>query len=94
MNERDEKICNNIGLVHTCARRFIGRGIEYDGRKFAECFLEEGIRIACGTSVRDGYNRTTVTWERVAKRILELLEAGTYLSAGELSEAQNKALMA
>lgn len=30
MNERDEKICNNIGLVHTCAKRFIGRGIEYD----------------------------------------------------------------
>lgn len=30
MSERDEKICNNIGLVHTCARRFIGRGIEYD----------------------------------------------------------------
>ena len=30
MNERDEKICNNIGLVHTCARRFVGRGIEYD----------------------------------------------------------------
>ena len=30
MSEREEKICNNIGLVHTCARRFIGRGIEYD----------------------------------------------------------------
>lgn len=30
MSERDEKICNNMGLVHTCARRFIGRGIEYD----------------------------------------------------------------
>ncbi|MBQ7037803.1 MAG: sigma-70 family RNA polymerase sigma factor [Clostridia bacterium] len=30
MSEREEKICSNIGLVHTCARRFIGRGIEYD----------------------------------------------------------------
>lgn len=30
MSEREEKICGNIGLVHTCARRFIGRGIEYD----------------------------------------------------------------
>ncbi len=30
MSERDEKICSNIGLVHTCARRFVGRGIEYD----------------------------------------------------------------
>ena len=55
-------------------------------------FIEDGIHLACGTSVRDGYNRTTVTWERAAKRILELLEAGTYLSAGELAEAQNRAL--
>lgn len=30
MSEREDKICSNIGLVHTCARRFIGRGIEYD----------------------------------------------------------------
>lgn len=30
MKERDEKICGNMGLVHACARRFIGRGIEYD----------------------------------------------------------------
>ena len=30
MSEREEKICSNIGLVHTCARRFMGRGIEYD----------------------------------------------------------------
>ena len=30
MNDREEKICNNIGLVHTCAKRFNGRGIEYD----------------------------------------------------------------
>ncbi len=30
MSEREEKICNNIGLVHTCARRFVGRGVEYD----------------------------------------------------------------
>ena len=30
MNEREQTICGNMGLVHTCARRFIGRGIEYD----------------------------------------------------------------
>ncbi len=30
MSGREDKICNNIGLVHTCARRFMGRGIEYD----------------------------------------------------------------
>lgn len=27
---REEMICGNIGLVHSCARRFRDRGIEYD----------------------------------------------------------------
>ena len=30
MSERDKAIEDNIGLVHTCARRFHGKGIEYD----------------------------------------------------------------
>ena len=30
MSGREERICDNIGLVHACARRCIGRGIEYD----------------------------------------------------------------
>lgn len=34
---RDERICNNLGLVHTCARRFIGRGIEYEDLYQAGC---------------------------------------------------------
>lgn len=34
---RDERICDNLGLVHTCARRFIGRGIEYDDLYQAGC---------------------------------------------------------
>ncbi|MBP3936538.1 MAG: sigma-70 family RNA polymerase sigma factor [Clostridia bacterium] len=28
--ERNRRVEQNIGLVHTCAKRFIGRGIEYD----------------------------------------------------------------
>ena len=27
---RDEKITQNLGLVHACCKRFVGRGIEYD----------------------------------------------------------------
>lgn len=30
MKSREERICDNMGLVHACARRFTGRGIEYD----------------------------------------------------------------
>ncbi len=37
MKTREEKICENIGLVHTCARRFDRRGIEYDDLFQAGC---------------------------------------------------------
>ena len=34
---RDSFICDNLGLVHACARRFIGRGLEYDDLFQAGC---------------------------------------------------------
>lgn len=34
---RDEQICSNIGLVHSCARRFRDRGMEYDDLFQAGC---------------------------------------------------------
>ena len=34
---RDQQICNNIGLVHSCARRFRDRGLEYDDLFQAGC---------------------------------------------------------
>ena len=37
MRERDKAIEDNIGLVHTCARRFHGKGIEYDDLFQAGC---------------------------------------------------------
>ena len=69
-----------------------GRGIEYEGRKYAVWFLEDGIHLAQGDSVRTGYSKTMVTWEQTSARILELLEAGTYLSASELAQAPDKVL--
>ena len=38
MNDREEWICANIGLVHACAKRFTGRGMEYDDL-FQACLL-------------------------------------------------------
>lgn len=29
-NRTDKLVCENVGLVHACCRRFAGRGIEYD----------------------------------------------------------------
>ena len=37
LKSRDEQISENIGLVHSCANRFRGRGIEYDDLFQAGC---------------------------------------------------------
>lgn len=37
MTVREQKICDNMGLVYSCARRFLGRGAEYDDLVQAGC---------------------------------------------------------
>lgn len=55
--------------------------------------MEDGIHLAQGDSIRTSHSRTTVTWEQASARILELLEAGTYLSAAELEQAREHTLL-
>ena len=90
MRERTEQ--ENVDFLRREFGTENGRGIEYDGRKYAVWFMEDGIYLAQGDSIRTGYNKTLVTWEHASARILELLEAGTYLSASELEHAPDKVL--
>ena len=90
MRQRPETEC--VAFLHREFGTENGRGIEYDGRKYAVWFMEDGIHLAQGDSIRTGHSRTTVTWEQASARILELLEAGTYLSAAELAQVQDKVL--
>ena len=90
MREHSEQ--ENIAFLRREFGTENGRGIEYEGRKYAVWFLEDGIHLAQGDSVRTGYSKTMVTWEQTSARILELLEAGTYLSASELAQAPDKVL--
>ena len=90
MRERPEQ--ENEEFLRREFGRANGRGIEYEGRKYAVWFLEDGIHLAQGNSIRTGYSKTMVTWEQASARILELLEAGTYLSASELAQAPDKVL--
>lgn len=90
MRERPES--ENISFLRREFGRANGRGIEYEGRKYAVWFMEDSVHLAQGDSVRTGYSKTMVTWEQASARILELLEAGTYLSASELAQAPDKVL--
>ena len=90
MREHSEQ--ENIAFLRREFGTENGRGIEYEGRKYAVWFLEDGIHLAQGDSVRTGYSKTVVTWGLAAGRILGLLEAGIYLSAAELAQAPDKVL--
>ena len=90
MRERPEQ--ENEEFLRREFGRANGRGIEYEGRKYAVWFLEDGIHLAQGDSIRTGYSKTVITWEQASVRILELLEAGTYLSASELAQTPDKVL--
>ncbi len=90
MRERPEQ--ENEEFLRREFDRENGRGIEYEGRKYAVWFLEDGIHLAQGDSIRTGYSKTVVTWEQASARILTLLEAGTYLSASELAQAPDNVL--
>ena len=89
---RDRSESENISFLRREFGTENGRGIEYEGRKYAAWFMEDGIHLAQGDSVRTGYSEAMVTWEQASARILELLEAGTYLSASELAQAPDKVL--
>ena len=90
MREHSEQ--ENIAFLRREFGRANGRGIEYEGRKYAVWFLEDGIHLAQGDSVRTGYSKTVVSWGLAAGRILGLLRAGIYLSAAELTQAPDKVL--
>ena len=91
MRQRPEAEC--VAFLHREFGTENGRGIEYDGQKYAVWFMDDGIHLAQGDSIRTGHSRTTVMWEQASARILELLEAGAYLSTAELEQAQDKVLL-
>ena len=82
----------NISFLRREFGRANGRGIEYEDRKYAVWFMEDGIHLAQGDSIRTGYSKTVVSWGLAADRILGLLRAGIYLSAAELTQAPDKVL--
>ena len=68
-----------------------GRGIEYEGRRYAVWFMKDGIHLAQGNSVRTGYERTTVSWKRASANF-RAAGSRDVLSAAELEQAPDKVL--
>ena len=47
--EQDRLVTENIGLVHACARRYMGRGIDYDDLYQSGC--EGLVKAAAGYDI-------------------------------------------
>ena len=73
MSRRDDLICQNIGLVHSCARRFIGRGIEYDDLFQAGCMGL--VKAADGFEEERGLRFSTYAVPMIAGEIRRFLRS-------------------
>lgn len=83
--QREAFICSHIGLVHTCARRFVGRGIEYDDLFQAGC--EGLIKAADGFDTSRGLQFSTYAVPVILGEMRRLFrEGGTVKVSRSLKE--------
>lgn len=72
--ERNELVSENLGLVHACCRRFVGRGIEYDDLYQAGCLGL--IRAAEGFDAQRGLMFSTYAFPAILGEIRRLFRDG------------------
>ncbi len=77
---REEFICQNIGLVHTCARRFAGKGAEYDDLFQAGCVGL--IKAADGFEPERGLQFSTYAVPLILGEIRRLFREGGAIKVG------------
>ena len=77
---RDERIEENVGLVHTCAGRFRGRGVEYDDLVQAGCV---GLcKAADGFDETRGFAFSTYAVPMILGEIRRLFRDGGCVKVG------------
>ncbi len=90
MNGDNPLVTENIGLVHACCRRFIGRGIEYDDLFGAGCIGL--IRAANGFEPERGIMFSTYAFPAIMGEIRRMFrDGGTVKVSRSLRELNMKA---
>ncbi len=82
---RDNFICENMGLVHACAKRFNGRGIEYDDLFQAGCVGL--IKAADGFDPSRGLCFSTYAVPLILGEMRHLFREGGAVKAGRALQA-------
>lgn len=82
---RDTFICENMGLVHTCAKRFSGKGIEYDDLFQAGCVGL--VKAVDGFDPQRGLCFSTYAVPLILGEIRHLFREGGAVKAGRALRA-------
>lgn len=80
MTDRDKQICDNMGLVHACCKRFVGRGIEYDDLFQAGCMGL--VKAADGFEPERGLRFSTYAVPVILGEIRRLFREGGTVKVG------------
>ncbi|MBR5618951.1 MAG: sigma-70 family RNA polymerase sigma factor [Clostridia bacterium] len=88
---RDRRIEQNLGLVHTCAGRFRGRGVEYDDLVQAGCV---GLcKAADGFDASRGFAFSTYAVPMILGEIRRLFRDGGSVKVGRTLKDRARALL-
>ena len=85
---RDILAEERIAFLKTVFQAESGFGILHEKQQYTVWFTENGLDLSRGKRLRNGFSRTSLSWEEIDKRIETLLAEGTYLSQTELEKAK------
>ena len=91
MTLREKLIENNIGLVHSCARRFTGKGIEYDDLFQAGCVGL--VKAADGFDETLGFAFSTYAVPAVLGEIKRLFRDGGAVKVSRALKEKSREIM-
>ncbi len=91
MTNREILIENNMGLVHACARRFIGKGIEYDDLFQAGCVGL--VKAAGGYDESLGFAFSTYAVPAVLGEIKRLFRDGGAVKVSRALKEKSREIM-
>ena len=91
MTSREILIENNMGLVHACARRFIGKGIEYDDLFQAGCVGL--VKAAGGFDESLGFAFSTYAVPAVLGEIKRLFRDGGAVKVSRALKEKSREIM-
>ncbi|NMP37053.1 MAG: sigma-70 family RNA polymerase sigma factor [Clostridiales bacterium] len=90
-NIRNSLIEDNIGLVHSCANRFRGRGVEYDDLFQAGCIGL--IKAADGFNAQLGFAFSTYAVPAILGEIRRIFRDGGSVKVGRAMKEKARALL-